>query len=194
MANISRVKYVINYVATKCTRYLIIAIVIQHVECVQISSLYSLCLSARRTRLPAVFSAPVNTRPASASAPSAHLAMRAGTRDSFALPANSGHRSTAATDAAAAMAALRRLTAVAVKLNLWSTAGSELVGGRTAGGGGRGRRKLAVGLCLATGGALALYLGDETASGRSRKRMERRSISGLLPSIPAVEAKEKVGG
>ncbi|XP_026214722.1 calcium uptake protein 3, mitochondrial isoform X2 [Anabas testudineus] len=86
------------------------------------------------------------------------------------------------------MAAFRRLAALAGKVNLWSATGSELVGGHS---GGRGRRSVAVGLCLATGGAVAFYLHSHTASGRGRKRMERRSISGLLPSIPTVEAKEK---
>ncbi|XP_055364082.1 calcium uptake protein 3, mitochondrial isoform X10 [Betta splendens] len=88
------------------------------------------------------------------------------------------------------MAALRRLAAMAGRLNLWPAAGSELVGGRAAGGGGTGRRKAAVGVCLAAGGAVAFYVcGGAAASGG--KRMERRSISGWLPSIPAVEAKEK---
>ncbi|GLD60796.1 calcium uptake protein 3, mitochondrial isoform X3, partial [Lates japonicus] len=88
------------------------------------------------------------------------------------------------------MAAFRRVAALAGKLNFWTTARSELVGGQTASGG-RARKCLAVGICLATGGAVALYFYNDMTSGRDRKRMERRSINGLLPSIPTVEAKEK---
>lgn len=95
--------------------------------------------------------------------------------------------------ATAAMAAFRRVAALAGKLNLWSAARIELVGGQTASGG-RARRCLAVGMCLAAGGAVALYFYNDTMSGRGRKRMGRHSISGLLASIPTVEAKEKVGG
>ncbi|KAM8772631.1 calcium uptake protein 3, mitochondrial-like isoform 3-T3 [Acanthopagrus schlegelii] len=89
------------------------------------------------------------------------------------------------------MAAFRRVAALAGKLNLWSTARNELVGGQTASGG-RARRCMAVGMCLATGGAVALYFYSDMTSGRGRKRMgSPSSISGLLPSIPTVEAKEK---
>ncbi|XP_049899252.1 calcium uptake protein 3, mitochondrial isoform X5 [Epinephelus moara] len=89
------------------------------------------------------------------------------------------------------MAAFRRVAALAGKLNLWSAARSEFVGGQTASGG-RARRCLAVGMCLATGGAVALYFYNDMTSGRGRKRMGSHSINGLLlPSIPTVEAKEK---
>uniref|UniRef100_A0A3B5AF12 Mitochondrial calcium uptake family member 3 n=1 Tax=Stegastes partitus TaxID=144197 RepID=A0A3B5AF12_9TELE len=88
------------------------------------------------------------------------------------------------------MAAFRRVAAAAGRLNLWSAARSELVGGQTASGG-RARRWLAVGTCVATGGAVALYFYGDMWSDRERKRMRRRSINGLLPSIPTVEAKEK---
>lgn len=87
------------------------------------------------------------------------------------------------------MAALRRVVALVGKLNLRSAARNELVGGQTARGG-RARRCAAVGVCLATGGAVALYFYSDKTSDRGRKRMGSRSISGLLPSI---EAKEKVG-
>ncbi|XP_071755266.2 calcium uptake protein 3, mitochondrial isoform X1 [Centroberyx gerrardi] len=48
-------------------------------------------------------------------------------------------------------------------------------------------------MCLATGSAVAFYFYNDMTSDRGRKRMGRHSISGrgLLPSIPAVEAKEK---
>ncbi|XP_030274861.1 calcium uptake protein 3, mitochondrial isoform X5 [Sparus aurata] len=88
------------------------------------------------------------------------------------------------------MAAFRRVAALAGKLNLWSAARNELVGGQTASGG-RARKCMAVGMCLATGGAVALYFYSDMTSGRGRKRMGSPSISGLLPSIPTVEAKEK---
>ncbi|XP_035856674.1 calcium uptake protein 3, mitochondrial isoform X9 [Sander lucioperca] len=88
------------------------------------------------------------------------------------------------------MAAFRRVAALAGKLNLLSAARNELVGGQTASGGGT-RRCLAVGMCLATGGAVALYFYNDMTSGRGRKRMGSHSINGLLPSIPTVEAKEK---
>ncbi|XP_022611217.1 calcium uptake protein 3, mitochondrial isoform X7 [Seriola dumerili] len=87
------------------------------------------------------------------------------------------------------MAAFRRVAALAGKVNLWSTARNELVVSQTSGG--RARRCLAVGMCLATGGAVALYFYSDMTSGRGRKRMERHSINDLLPSIPTVEAKEK---
>uniref|UniRef100_A0A3Q3XHR9 EF-hand domain-containing protein n=1 Tax=Mola mola TaxID=94237 RepID=A0A3Q3XHR9_MOLML len=87
------------------------------------------------------------------------------------------------------MAAFRKVVAQAGRLNLWSAARSEFIGGRTAGGG-RARRGLAAGVCLATGGAVALYLYRDATSGGEQVR-ESRSINGLLPSIPSVEAKEK---
>uniref|UniRef100_A0A3B4YJM8 Mitochondrial calcium uptake family member 3 n=1 Tax=Seriola lalandi dorsalis TaxID=1841481 RepID=A0A3B4YJM8_SERLL len=87
------------------------------------------------------------------------------------------------------MAAFRRVAALAGKVNLWSAARNELVVSQTSGG--RARRCLAVGMCLATGGAVALYFYSDMTSGRGRKRMERHSINDLLPSIPTVEAKEK---
>ncbi|XP_068583263.1 calcium uptake protein 3, mitochondrial isoform X1 [Cebidichthys violaceus] len=88
------------------------------------------------------------------------------------------------------MAAFRRVAALAGKLNLWSAARYELVGGQTARGG-RIRRRLAVGMCLATGGAVALYFYNDRTSCRGRKRMGSHNINGLLPVIPTVEAKEK---
>ena len=92
------------------------------------------------------------------------------------------------------MAAFRRVAALAGKLNLWSAARSELVGGQPAGGG-RTRRCVAVGVCVAAGGAAAVYLYSDRTSGGGRKRMKSPSINGLLlPNIPTVEAKEKVGG
>lgn len=97
----------------------------------------------------------------------------------------------AAAAAAATMAAFRRVAALAGKLNLWSAARNEFVSGQTASGG-RARRCLAAGMCVAAGGAVALYLYNDMTSGRGRKRGSR-SINGLLPSIPTVEAKEKVG-
>lgn len=99
----------------------------------------------------------------------------------------------AAAATTAAMAAFRRVAALAGKINLWTAARSELVGGQTASGR-RAQKCLAVGICLATGGAVTLYFYNDITSGRGRKRMERRSINDLLPSIPTVEAKEKVGG
>lgn len=96
----------------------------------------------------------------------------------------------AAGEAATTMAAFRRVSALAVKLNLWTAARYEFVGGRTASGG-RARKCLAAGMCVATGGAVALYLYNDMISSRSRKRGSR-SINCLLPSIPTVEAKEKV--
>ncbi|KAM7009530.1 calcium uptake protein 3, mitochondrial isoform 4-T4 [Tautogolabrus adspersus] len=89
------------------------------------------------------------------------------------------------------MAAFRRVAALAGKLNLLTATRTELVGGQAAGGG-RARRCLAVGMCLATGGAVALYFyNDLTTVARGRKRMRSPSIHGLLPSIPTVAAKEK---
>ncbi|KAF0037626.1 hypothetical protein F2P81_010500 [Scophthalmus maximus] len=83
------------------------------------------------------------------------------------------------------MAAFRRVAALAGKITLWSAARAELLGGR------RARGCAAAGLGLAAGGAAALYLYMDGTSGGGRRRMERRSINGLLPSIAAVEAKEK---
>uniref|UniRef100_A0A8P4G5V8 EF-hand domain-containing protein n=1 Tax=Dicentrarchus labrax TaxID=13489 RepID=A0A8P4G5V8_DICLA len=101
------------------------------------------------------------------------------------------HSSAAAAAAAtAAMAAFRRVASLAGKLSLWSAARNELVGGHTASGG-RARRCLAVGMCLATGGAVALYFYNDMTSGGGRKRMAGHSINGLLPSIPTVVAKDK---
>ncbi|KAM4749728.1 calcium uptake protein 3, mitochondrial isoform 5-T5 [Anableps anableps] len=86
------------------------------------------------------------------------------------------------------MAAFRRAAALAGKLNLWSATKSEFLGAPSLNGR-RTRRCLTAGLCAA-GGVLALYFYNEMWS--DRKRMRRRSISGLpLPSIPTVEAKEK---
>ncbi|XP_076583787.1 calcium uptake protein 3, mitochondrial isoform X4 [Chaetodon auriga] len=82
------------------------------------------------------------------------------------------------------MAAFRKVAALASRLNLLSVARNELVGGRT-------RRCQAVGMCLATGGAVALYFYNDVTSDSVRKKMGNRSINGLLPSIPTVEAKEK---
>ncbi|XP_059192637.1 calcium uptake protein 3, mitochondrial isoform X4 [Centropristis striata] len=88
------------------------------------------------------------------------------------------------------MAAFRRVAALAGKLNLWSAARNELVGGQMVSAG-RTRRCLAVGMCLASGSAVALYFYNDVRSDRARKRMGSHSINGLLPSIPTVEAKEK---
>ncbi|XP_037619508.1 calcium uptake protein 3, mitochondrial isoform X14 [Sebastes umbrosus] len=89
------------------------------------------------------------------------------------------------------MAVFRRVAALAGRLNLWSAARHELVGGQTTSGG-RTRRCLAVGMCLATGGAVAVYFYSDKTSGGGGKRMRsQRSINGLLTAIPTVEAKEK---
>ncbi|CAK6976605.1 calcium uptake protein 3%2C mitochondrial isoform X1 [Scomber scombrus] len=88
------------------------------------------------------------------------------------------------------MAAFRRVAALAGKLNVWPAASNEFFGSQTAAGG-RTRRCLAVGMCLATGGAVAIYLYNDMTSSGGRKRMGRHCIDGLLPSIPTVEAKEK---
>ncbi|XP_074486875.1 calcium uptake protein 3, mitochondrial isoform X11 [Sebastes fasciatus] len=89
------------------------------------------------------------------------------------------------------MAVFRRVAALAGRLNLWSAARHELVGGQTVSGG-RTRRCLAVGMCLATGGAVAVYFYSDKTSGGGGKRMRsQRSINGLLTAIPTVEAKEK---
>uniref|UniRef100_A0A3P8S684 Mitochondrial calcium uptake family member 3 n=1 Tax=Amphiprion percula TaxID=161767 RepID=A0A3P8S684_AMPPE len=116
-------------------------------------------------------------------------------RDSFELPANlqaeqQQQQQQQQQAQTAAMAAFRKVAAAAARLNLWSAARSELVGGQTANGS-RTRRCLAVGMCVATGGAVALYFYNDVWSERGRKRMRRHSINGLLPSIPTVVAKEK---
>lgn len=91
------------------------------------------------------------------------------------------------------MAAFRRVAALANRLNLWFAPRSELVGGQAATGG-RARRCLAVGMCLAAGGTVAFYYCNNMLSERDRKRMGKHSINGrdLLHSLPAVEAKDKV--
>lgn len=81
------------------------------------------------------------------------------------------------------MAAFRRVAALALKINLRSTAKSEFVGGEKA------RRCAAAGMCVAAGGAAALYLYNGMTSGRERRR---QSINVFIQSIPVVEAKEKV--
>ncbi|XP_061536592.1 calcium uptake protein 3, mitochondrial isoform X5 [Phycodurus eques] len=83
------------------------------------------------------------------------------------------------------MAAFRRVAAVALKLNLCSVSRNELAGRQTAA---RARKCRTFGLCLATGGAVALYFYEDRGW---RRTMGTRSIHRLLPSIPAVEAKEK---
>lgn len=84
----------------------------------------------------------------------------------------------------ASMAAFRRVAALAVKINLGSTAKSQFFAGEKA------RRCVAAGLCVAAGGAAALYFYSGMTSGRARRR---QSISGFLRSFSVVEAKEKVG-
>ncbi|KAM8879627.1 calcium uptake protein 3, mitochondrial isoform 3-T6 [Spinachia spinachia] len=88
------------------------------------------------------------------------------------------------------MAAFHRVAALAGKLNLLAAARYELVGGQTVRGG-RTRMGLAVGTCLATGGAVALYFYRDTTRSTGSKRMERHRVTGPLPAIPTVEAKEK---
>ena len=84
------------------------------------------------------------------------------------------------------MSAFRRALAVlASRLHPRSPSSSELVGWPTS----RTRRR-AAGMCLATGGAImaAFYLyNDKSKYKRSANRLSR-----LLPSVPAVAAKEKV--
>lgn len=93
----------------------------------------------------------------------------------------------------AAMAAFRRLASLAGRVNLCSAARGEFVVARTAAGG-RARRCLTFGMCLATGGAVALYFYNEMRSRGGWRRMRgHSSIHGLLPFIPTVEAKETVG-
>lgn len=106
-------------------------------------------------------------------------------RDNFVPKAKFESRRSCTAAETASMAAFRRVAALAVKINLRSTAKSEFFGGEKA------RRCVAAGLCVAAGGAAALYLFNGMTSGRERKR--RQSISGFLRSFPVVEAKEKVG-
>lgn len=85
---------------------------------------------------------------------------------------------------AASMAAFRRVAALAFKMNLRSPAKGEFLGGEKA------RRRAAAGMLVAAGGVAALYFYNGMTSGRERRR---QSINAFLQSIPAVEAKEKVG-
>ncbi|XP_034147020.1 calcium uptake protein 3, mitochondrial isoform X3 [Esox lucius] len=89
------------------------------------------------------------------------------------------------------MAAFRRLFSVVNRLNIWCAPKSELLGAQTATGG-RTRRCLSFGMCLATGGAVAIYFYNEMHGQRCRTRMGY-SFSGrdLLPSLPAVTAQQK---
>ncbi|XP_024863685.1 calcium uptake protein 3, mitochondrial isoform X4 [Kryptolebias marmoratus] len=90
------------------------------------------------------------------------------------------------------MAALRRVAALAGRLNPWSAARGELLGAPAVDGR-RTRSRLAAGLCAAAGGAVAFYLYTVTATGR--KGTMRRRLGGvngwLSSSIPTVEAKER---
>ncbi|CAB1327171.1 unnamed protein product [Coregonus sp. 'balchen'] len=92
---------------------------------------------------------------------------------------------------ATTMAAFRRLASIVNRLNVWSAPRNELLGAQTTTGG-RTRRCLAVGTCLATGGAVAFYFYNDMYSQRCRKRMGY-SFSGrdLLPSLFAVAAQQK---
>lgn len=124
----------------------------------------------------------------SASTP-AVLAMTATTAVAF-FPLVYNH---SATEAAAAMAVFRRVVALAGKINPWSAAKNELTGRQTRGG--RARRCLAAGMCLASGGVVAVYFYNDLTSDRARKkRIGIHGINGLglLPSMLSVEAKEKV--
>ncbi|XP_029605386.1 calcium uptake protein 3, mitochondrial isoform X6 [Salmo trutta] len=89
------------------------------------------------------------------------------------------------------MAAFRRLASIVNRLNVWSAPRNELLGAQTTTGG-RTQRCLAVGMCLATGGAVAFYFYNDTYSQRCRKRMGY-NFSGrdLLPVLSAVEAQQK---
>ncbi|XP_055770909.1 calcium uptake protein 3, mitochondrial-like isoform X6 [Salvelinus fontinalis] len=89
------------------------------------------------------------------------------------------------------MAAFRRLASIVNRLNVWSAPRNEPCGAQTTTGG-RTQRCLAVGMCLATGGAVAFYLYNDMYSQRCRKRMGY-SFSGrdLLPVLTAVEAQQK---
>lgn len=93
---------------------------------------------------------------------------------------------------ATTMAAFRRLASIVNRLNVWSAPRNELLGAQTTTGG-RTQRCLAVGVCLAAGGAVAFYFYNDTYSQRCRKRMGY-NFSGrdLLPVLSAVEAQQKV--
>ncbi|XP_077462070.1 calcium uptake protein 3, mitochondrial isoform X1 [Stigmatopora argus] len=80
------------------------------------------------------------------------------------------------------MAAFRRVAWLAAKLNQ----------SRNVLASSRARKCLTFGLCLATGGAVALYFYADEANRKGWRRtpMGARSFHALLPSIPAVEAKE----
>nr|XP_057938413.1 calcium uptake protein 3, mitochondrial isoform X2 [Doryrhamphus excisus] len=86
------------------------------------------------------------------------------------------------------MAAFRRVASLASKLHLCSVSRNEFAGRQN---GSRTRRCLTFGLCLATGGAVALYFYEDVTNHRCWKRMVTPSAHGFLPFIPAVEAKEK---
>uniref|UniRef100_A0A8C7PCZ0 Mitochondrial calcium uptake family member 3 n=1 Tax=Oncorhynchus mykiss TaxID=8022 RepID=A0A8C7PCZ0_ONCMY len=92
---------------------------------------------------------------------------------------------------ATTMAAFRRLASIVNRLNVWSAPRNELLGAQTTTGG-RTQRCLAVGMCLATGGAVAFYFYNDMYSQRCRKRMGYRfSGRDLLPVLSAVEAQQK---
>lgn len=112
-----------------------------------------------------------------------NLAMRPKKRDNFVPNAKFEPRRSCTAAETASMATFRRVVALAVKIKLRPTAKSEFFGGK------KTRRCVAAGLCVAAGGAAALYLYDGMASGRER----RQSISAFLRSVPVVEAKEEVG-
>ncbi|KAM8843507.1 calcium uptake protein 3, mitochondrial-like isoform 5-T5 [Synchiropus picturatus] len=100
----------------------------------------------------------------------------------------SNHSSTAASPpTTAAMAALRRVAALAAKINLLPATRNavQALSGR------RARKCLAVGMCLAAGGVMAFYHYDAPSHRRRRMVMMGERISSLLPSIATVEAKEK---
>ncbi|XP_061736439.1 calcium uptake protein 3, mitochondrial isoform X2 [Nerophis ophidion] len=86
------------------------------------------------------------------------------------------------------MAAFRRLASLAGHIHRFSVSRSEFAARLNSS---RSRRCLSFGLCLATGGAVALYLYEDVTKRRGGKRMGTPSIHSLLPSIPAVEATEK---
>lgn len=111
------------------------------------------------------------------------LAMKPNKRDIFVQNAKFEPRRSCTASETASMAAFRRVAALAVKINLRSTAKSGFFGGEKA------KRCVAAGVCVAAGGAAVLYLYNGLTSGRER----RQSISGFLQPFPVVEAKEKVG-
>ncbi|XP_031670874.1 calcium uptake protein 3, mitochondrial isoform X7 [Oncorhynchus kisutch] len=89
------------------------------------------------------------------------------------------------------MAAFRRLASIVNRLNVWSAPRNELLGAQSTTGG-RTQRCLAVGMCLATGGAVVFYFYNDMYSQRCRKRMGYRfSGRDLLPVLSAVEAQQK---